>query len=816
MLISAGLVPLVALSAVTIARGTPPAESKASVVAQATPPVVSPPRVVDAHVLDSYVGYYERESSAASEPLVFTITVEGGRLFLQRMSVFVDDKVALFPKGDHTFTYVSAVGGPESELTFVPGDQGRASAIMLHEPREDITARRVDEAEAARATELFNQRFASQQQPRVAVTIDPAVFDRYAGSYKLESGQVINVGRDGDQFFYRYAIPGGEKIRLYPESETEYFATTFHAQITFVIDPRGQVTGLISHQGGWNYPAMRIGEAEARRADATTAERARRGVERRADERRPREAVAVDTSASDRDLGIYDAGFNGTFGPLFTITREGDQLFAQMSGQPKLPIFPEREHTYFFKGIPAQLTFEVDGQGPATRLILHQSGRDIAAWRVGDLPKADRQPSSADPEILARYVGWYQMNPFLVVAVSSDGGHLFVQRSGQARFEVFPSTAGAYFSDDGRARIAFPSEGRDRASEIMLYDEAQMGAMRGRRMDAKGREFQDAIARENAARPDRFIAQTPSPGSETMVFKYLEMAQSGAADGNLLGTRLADLVQRQVRYLRDELTQLGTLRSLSFRGVALSGLDIYDAKFDNGQAKISIGLGPDGKLDAANLQIESAGASGGIVACSEEPTLTSRTSTSFPFMMTIVNRTGNDINMFELSPSGDRSSNRIGPTPPIADGRSMQRLASATQPVVVTDGSDQCLEIIMPGDTTRTIVVRPKGASPRAAGGPPIPLPGAEDALRQYIDGVSHGTPDYAQMTPSAADMARRTLQIQRSILAKLGAVQAVSFAGIGPAEDDIYQVKFDNGSAEWLIDVTQDGKIRRIALGPQ
>jgi hypothetical protein len=109
------------------------------------------------------------------------------------------------------------------------GDQGGAIAIMVHEPDEDITARRVDEAEATRATELFNRRFASQQRPRVAVPIDPAMFDRYVGSYKLESGQVINVERDGDQFFYRYAIPGGEKIRLYPESETEYFdTTTFH------------------------------------------------------------------------------------------------------------------------------------------------------------------------------------------------------------------------------------------------------------------------------------------------------------------------------------------------------------------------------------------------------------------------------------------------------------------------------------------------------------------------------------------------------------------------------------------------------------
>jgi hypothetical protein len=217
---------------------------------------------------------------------------------------------------------------------------------------------------------------------------------------------------------------------------------------------------------------------------------------------------------------------------------------------------------------------------------------------------------------------------------------------------------------------------------------------------------------------------------------------------------------------------------------------------------------PDGKLDDANVQVESEGTPGGIVACSDEPTLKSRTSTSLPIMMTIVNGTGGVINLFDLSPSGDRYSTWILPMPPIADGRSMPRMAATTRPLVVTDGYSPAMRR---GRSSSD----PRG-SHRGATGHRSPLPGAEDALRQYIDGVSRGAPDYGQMTPWAADVARRTLRIQRAILAKLGAVQAVSFAGIGPAEDDIYQVKFDNGSAEWRIDLAQDGKIRRIVLGPQ
>jgi hypothetical protein len=344
-----------------------------------------------------------------------------------------------------------------------------------------------------------------------------------------------------------------------------------------------------------------------------------------------------------------------------------------------------------------------------------------------------------------------------------------------------------------------------------------MGTQPGTRMDdAKGREIQDAVAHQNAAAPDRFIAQQPAPGSEAMVRKYIEMVRGGIADDDLLSPRAADLLHRQQSFLRDQLTKLGPLQSLSFRGVILAGFDMYDAKFADGLAKITIEVGSDGKLDRANVMAESYGTPGAVIDCAQEGTLKSQVNTSLPIMVTIVNRTGGDINLFNISASGDRYSTSIGPQPPITDGRSIPRNASATAPLVVTDGAGACLEIIMPGDSTRTVVIRPKGVLPRSVGGRAVPLPGSEGVLRQYIDEVRRGAPDYQQMTPWAADAARGTLRAQQAILAKLGTVQAVTFAGIGPTEDDIYQVRFDNGAAEWRIDLAPDGKIRRIALGPQ
>ncbi|MBV8732069.1 MAG: serine hydrolase [Acidobacteriia bacterium] len=67
---------------------------------------------------------------------------------------------------------------------------------------------------------------------------------------------------------------------------------------------------------------------------------------------------------------------------ILTVTREGDHLFAQATGQPKFELFAESEKHYFLKVTDAQITFQTDVSGRATSLTLHQLGRDVAAKRI--------------------------------------------------------------------------------------------------------------------------------------------------------------------------------------------------------------------------------------------------------------------------------------------------------------------------------------------------------------------------------------------------------------------------------------------------
>jgi CubicO group peptidase (beta-lactamase class C family) len=67
---------------------------------------------------------------------------------------------------------------------------------------------------------------------------------------------------------------------------------------------------------------------------------------------------------------------------VLTVTREGNHLFVQATGQPKVEVFPEGPRDYFYKVVDAQITFEADADGRATSLVLHQNGMNPRAKRV--------------------------------------------------------------------------------------------------------------------------------------------------------------------------------------------------------------------------------------------------------------------------------------------------------------------------------------------------------------------------------------------------------------------------------------------------
>jgi len=196
--------------------------------------------------------------------------------------------------------------------------------------------------------------------------------------------------------------------------------------------------------------------------------------------------ITIDTKIFDHYIGSYQLAPNA----MMTISRDGDRLFGQLTGQPKLQLFPEGERKFFLKAVDAQLTFTNDAQGTATQVTLHQNGRDMAAKRV---------------------------------------------------------------------------------------DEAEAAALLA------------AVAK-------RFKDQTPAPGSEAALRRNIDEVRLGQPNYELMSAGLADITRQQLPQLKTTVTQLGAVEAVTFKGVGPGGADIYEVKFEHGSTEWRIMLESDGKV----------------------------------------------------------------------------------------------------------------------------------------------------------------------------------------------------------------------------
>ena len=173
-----------------------------------------------------------------------------------------------------------------------------------------------------------------------------------------------------------------------------------------------------------------------------------------------RREIAVDPKVLERYVGLYELAPNA----VFRITREGSHLYAQLTGQPKIEIFPESETTFFSKVVDAQITFDGDG------LILHQNG-DRRAKRIEASPAApkERKEISVDPAVLQRYVGKYQLSPTFAITITREGNQLFAQATAQPRFEIFPETERDFFLKAVDAQLTFVADSTGRVTKAILH-----------------------------------------------------------------------------------------------------------------------------------------------------------------------------------------------------------------------------------------------------------------------------------------------------------------------------------------------------------
>ena len=96
--------------------------------------------------------------------------------------------------------------------------------------------------------------------------------------------------------------------------------------------------------------------------------------------RMPKRALAS-SEVADR-YGDYVGQYQLKPGFVFTISREGTNLYCQATGQGRLRLHPESQSIFFIREADAKFEFVRDENGRITKLVLNQNGRQIPLNRI--------------------------------------------------------------------------------------------------------------------------------------------------------------------------------------------------------------------------------------------------------------------------------------------------------------------------------------------------------------------------------------------------------------------------------------------------
>jgi serine-type D-Ala-D-Ala carboxypeptidase/endopeptidase len=187
-----------------------------------------------------------------------------------------------------------------------------------------------------------------------SISLDVAALDDYVGVYKLADNFLITITRADTQLLAQ--ATGQGPFPIFPSAANEFFARVADIRISFSRDAQSRVGGMVLHQNG-DHSASKLSAAQ----------------------------IAAATKSIQLDLPVlrdYVGHYQLAPGAIFAFTLKDEQLYAQLTGQPALPVLASAKDQFFYTAVDAQLIFERNAGGEITAVTLHQNGQNQRAARI--------------------------------------------------------------------------------------------------------------------------------------------------------------------------------------------------------------------------------------------------------------------------------------------------------------------------------------------------------------------------------------------------------------------------------------------------
>jgi hypothetical protein len=275
----------------------------------------------------------------------------------------------------------------------------------------------------------------AQDKGNKEITVAPQVLLQYAGVYELAPNFKMMITVEGTQLMAQAS--GQPKLAAYARSETRFFFKEIDAEIEFFKDDKGVVSRLVLRQNNQEMTAPRVAA---------------------------RPEVAVSPAILAQYVGTYE--LQPKFNMMITV--EGGQLMTQASGQVKTPVSASSETKFFSKFVDAEIEFIKDDKGVVSHLVLRQNNQVVKAPRISD-KVAERKEITLSPKILERYVGTYELQPGLEMAVTLDGDKLMAAANQGGETQLFAESETKFFLKVVDADLEFVRDDKGVVTHLIMH-----------------------------------------------------------------------------------------------------------------------------------------------------------------------------------------------------------------------------------------------------------------------------------------------------------------------------------------------------------
>ena len=151
--------------------------------------------------------------------------------------------------GHREISHGGGIYGFATEIARYPDD--RVTVVVL----SNIQAAPAGQIASNLAAIIFGAAYETPKERKI-ISLDQKVMEKYVGEYQIGTNIIVAITLESGKLLGQ--LGGQGKFSLAPESESEFYSRDVNAQIVFIKDAAGLVTGFTLKQGGGNTPAKKV------------------------------------------------------------------------------------------------------------------------------------------------------------------------------------------------------------------------------------------------------------------------------------------------------------------------------------------------------------------------------------------------------------------------------------------------------------------------------------------------------------------------------------------------------------------------------